>query len=91
MEFIVRTQSYILPSTERKIEISYQVGLKSLNGDQFSEIYNTNIDEYSENIWYSQFINKFGISLQQCMPSNYAWKQYYLWLTDGIQKKKIKI
>ena len=82
MEYITKSKSYILPGTGQKIEISYQVDLKTLDENEFLEMCTINV--CSENIWYSQFLKKFDIFISQYKPSDYTWSQYYLWLNHRL-------
>ena len=84
MEFILTTKLYMLPGTDKSIEISYPVDLKILDENEFLEICYLNNNECTDNVWYSQFINKFGTEFKEYKPSNYTWSQYYLWLNDWL-------
>ena len=86
MESIIESKSFILPGTGSKIEIQYPIDIKTLDEKRFLELCNKpiGINECSENVWYSQFLSKFGIEFQQYKPSDYTWKQYYLWLNNWL-------
>ena len=80
MEFITKTKSYILPGTDRKVEISYQINIGDLDESDFLKICGNY--RCSENVWESQFLKNFGILFYQNKPSNITWSKYYYVLND---------
>ena len=83
MESILITQSYVLPGTEKIIEISYLVDLNTLDEKEFLELCTTD-SKCTDNVWDYQFVKKFGMKFKQYKPSDYTWKQYYLYLNDWL-------
>ena len=84
MESVLITRSYVLPGTEKTIDISYLVDLKSLDENEFLELCSINSNKCTDNVWYYQFIKKFGMQFQQYKPYDYTWSQYYLYLNDWL-------